>query len=430
MAAAHYASEHNLEFQLFEGNSQLGGLCRTLEAHGFRFDTGAHRIHDTDGRVLDILGKYAPLNRVNASSRIVDGNRFIEFPLSLGGIMRSLGWTWMARAGIDLISQRLRPQIAENFEAIARHRYGGFLADRFLLNYSRKLWGIPCNQLSHAVAGPRLRGLDAKSLIQSIVGRRTASAEGAFYYPENGIGSLWPSMACSLGAHQFNTNHRVTKLLVEDSQIHSVQINGTLEYPVDQVISSLPMTSLVHLLDPPPPEDIIHASRQLRFRDLVLVALFIEQPQVTPFATLYFPDPFIPFTRVFEPNNRCARMSPPGHTSLVIENPCMFGDPTWLCEDGTIVEQTVQHLNDLNMLNPRSVTGFHVVRLRKAYPVIDVYGTKHTARCLQYLKSLKNMHVVGRNANFNYTSIHHQFQGAQRAVLDLAHDRPKINRIA
>ena len=59
------------------------------------------------------------------------------------------------------------------------------------------------------------------------------------------------------------------------------------------------------------------------------MALFLRKESVTSAATVYFPDPRIPFTRVTEPRNRSEAMSPPGHTSLVAEIPCGSGDALW-----------------------------------------------------------------------------------------------------
>ena len=48
------------------------------------------------------------------------------------------------------------PEKLARFEAAYR-RYGPALASRFLLNYSHKLWGVPCDRLSTRVSGGRER---------------------------------------------------------------------------------------------------------------------------------------------------------------------------------------------------------------------------------------------------------------------------------
>ena len=46
MATAFYAKKNNLLFRVFESTNEVGGNCRTIIVNDFKFDSGAHRLHD------------------------------------------------------------------------------------------------------------------------------------------------------------------------------------------------------------------------------------------------------------------------------------------------------------------------------------------------------------------------------------------------
>ena len=72
LASAHYARMAGRPFALYEADDRVGGLCATLEHEGFRYDTGAHRIHDvypeTTADIMALLDGRA--HAVSAPSRV------------------------------------------------------------------------------------------------------------------------------------------------------------------------------------------------------------------------------------------------------------------------------------------------------------------------------------------------------------------------
>ena len=53
LAAAYFADKRSIPFSLYESNSTVGGICRTIEHNSFFFDTGAHRFHDRNAAITD-----------------------------------------------------------------------------------------------------------------------------------------------------------------------------------------------------------------------------------------------------------------------------------------------------------------------------------------------------------------------------------------
>ena len=93
LAVGYYARKRNLSFAIYEANDRVGGNCITLQKGDFRFDSGAHRLHDKDEEVTEeikaLMGD--ELHRVNAPSQIFFRGQYIDFPLSPLDLLKKIG---------------------------------------------------------------------------------------------------------------------------------------------------------------------------------------------------------------------------------------------------------------------------------------------------------------------------------------------------
>jgi protoporphyrinogen oxidase len=265
------------------------------------------------------------------------------------------------------------------------------------------------SQLSPRVSGRRLRGLNLRTfLIEAFGGSRvkTEHLDGQFYYPKSGIGAIMERFADACGRDRIRLNSRITRLFCSEHRIEELEINNSERFPVSDIISSLPLSILLRILLPAPPADMLEKLERIQFRNVILVALFLNRESITPNASLYFPDAKLPITRVYEPRNRSLTMSPPGKTSLVAEIPTGFESDDWLAKDQPLIECTVRQLSKLRLINESDVIGTAVYRVPFAYPVLKL-GFEETVReLLEYLHRYRNLYIIGRNGEFAYTHIH------------------------
>ena len=108
LSAAYHAEKLGLDYALLESSAQLGGNCRTMRLGDFRFDTGAHRLHDKDPEVTaeirSLLGD--DLLEVHAPSEIFSDGRFFAFPLRPLNLARQLNPAILMR----IIAENLWPK--------------------------------------------------------------------------------------------------------------------------------------------------------------------------------------------------------------------------------------------------------------------------------------------------------------------------------
>jgi protoporphyrinogen oxidase len=160
------------------------------------------------------------------------------------------------------------------------------------------------------------------------------------------------------------------------------------------------------MMDPPPPAEVLDAASRLQFRNVVLVALFIDQESISDAAVTYFQDPEYDFTRAHEPRNRSPAMSPQGQTSLVVEFPCFQEDEVWRRDEDRLANGLVARLEQLGLVNGSRVFASEVHRLRDAYPVYSRDYQTTSEVVLSYLRRFKNLWTLGRGGSFFYGHVH------------------------
>jgi len=408
LAVGYYARKAGRPFAIYEAAGRPGGNCVTLRHEDFLFDSGAHRFHDKDPEVTrdlkSLLG--GDLKQIEVPSHIFYDGKYTDFPLSPLNLVLSLGPVAFTRAGFEVLRSRLAPaREHEDFLSFALSTYGRTIASRFLLNYSEKLWGQPCDQLSLNVAGKRMKGLTLKTFIkEALLGgkAKTAHLDGAFYYPKGGFGTIAERLSDFCGEENIRLNARIKKIEHDGKRITALEPGGD----VDEVVSTLPLDQFIKMLGPAPPKEIQKLATDLRYRHMVLVALFLEKESVTDSATVYFPESRFPFTRVYEPRNRHPDMSPKGKTSLVAEIPCHKEDSHWAMEDDRLVRTVLSHLMKIGWIKESEVASAKVVRMQYAYPVLELGFEDKIDSIFKYLSRFENLRLSGRNGRFLYSHVH------------------------
>lgn len=425
LAVGYYARRRGLPVTLLEAGRRVGGNCTTLEVDGFRYDSGAHRLHDRDPEItaelMALLGD--ELRLIDVPSQIWDGGRLIRFPLSPLQLLNHLGPFSFARAGVEVAGARLSERgEAVDFERFALRKYGRTIASRFLLNYSEKLWGAPPAELSPTVAGNRLAGLDLRTFIAEWASRSGSKGhvEGRFYYPRRGIGAIAEALAGACGGDAIRTESPVTGLSHRDGLIRSVEIGGRQRMEVDQVVSSLPLTLTLKILDPPPPAEVLALADVIRYRQVRLAVLFLDRPSITRAATVYFPASRFEFTRLSEPRNRSPDMAPEGKTSLLAELPCHADDELWHGGDEALVDRVAARVVEIGWVRPEEVIGGVADRLPNAYPILDTRCEQAVAGINRYLEQFRNLRLTGRSGRFVYGWIHNMMRFGLETVDEIA----------
>ncbi|MAJ44410.1 MAG: hypothetical protein CMF96_06675 [Candidatus Marinimicrobia bacterium] len=411
ISTAYFASENDIKFKLYEAAYELGGNCKTYNIDDFYFDSGAHRFHDKDKRCTDLikLMLQEDLKLIQVPSQIFINNKFIDFPLSPMSLIQVLGTKSVFIEILKLIKIQFNKKQVTNFRDYAISQYGEKISSMFLLDYSQKLWGSSCENLSVDIAGNRLKGLNFKSLIYELFGlgnKKIKHLDGSFYYPKYGIWSIFERMKEKAGSENFQINNRVTEIFHRQNEITSIKINDRKVIEADIVVSSIPIDKLVKSLNPPPPKEIIEFTRFIKYRNLILIIFLLNKKSVNNNGSMYFPSNEYVFTRIYEPKNRSNYMSPPDKTSLVVEIPVDSNETYKDDEISKLISKIKNQLIKIGFFNNQEIIKVESKYIRNAYPILDTNYKKNLIPIKEYLSQFKNLILNGRNGKYEYNHIH------------------------
>ncbi|PSM50219.1 FAD-dependent oxidoreductase [Chroococcidiopsis sp. CCALA 051] len=431
---------------VLEAGDKVGGISRTETYKGYRFDIGGHRFYTKIGEVQQIWQEIlaADFIKVPRLSRIYYGGKFYSYPLSLFNTLSNLGIIPSIFILFSYLKAKVKTRLfpgpePDNFEDWAIDRFGYRLYRIFFKTYTEKVWGIPCSRIRADWAAQRIQGMSLKrAVVNALFGSQNAkSLIKKFDYPVLGPGMMWErcqEIIESQGARvQLNT--AVTRIEREGTWIKSItarQGDRTIQILGDRFISSMPITALVQRLDPPAPERVLTAARSLKYRDFLIVALIVNQPDLFPDNWIYIHSPEFKVGRIQNFKNWSAAMVPnPNKTCLGMEYFCSEGDALWELSNTELIDLASREVVELNLASKLSAIedGF-VIRQRKAYPVYDGEYRQHLQVIQEYLKQFDNLQTIGRNGMHRYNNQDHSMLTgllAAKNILGEQHDLWNVN---
>lgn len=400
---------------LIEKDAEVGGLARTIERDGFRFDIGGHRFHSNNPSVVQWLKDLlkSDLLVVPRVSRIHLEGRFVDYPIQFPGALSIFSPAKAARMVASYIlakcQERNRPEVS--FEDWVVKRYGKSLHAVFFKPYTEKVWGIPCTELSAQWASQRI-GLPSmwRAVKHALIPSKEvlATAVSEFYYPRTGFGMIPKALEreiIEMGG-SILTDATLSQLLpgTDGSRITIRARDGVTEtIEAEQVISTIPLNFLLGAIPKELGSEAVVADSHLDYRDIIVVFLALSRQRVSPDSWTYFPSKKLVFGRTHEPKNWSAEMVPSdGYTSLAVEIFSTHGEPIWNMTDDEIVTRVTDQMHEIGWIDRSDLHKYWVARVPFAYPVYRIGYEERLQRVHNYLAQWPHLHLLGRTGSFRY----------------------------
>jgi protoporphyrinogen oxidase len=432
LTGAHMLAQRGLRGCVFEADTVVGGLSRTVEWNGFRFDLGGHRFFtkiDPVARLWEAALGEELLTRPRLSRIYYDG-KFLAYPLRARDVPTRLGLRESLLCVLSYLrSRRDAPPNPETFEEWVTLRFGRRLYDAFFRSYTEKVWGIPGCEIRSEWAAQRIQNFSLGKAMLSVLGLRrdhVTTLIEEFRYPRLGPGQMWETFQRWLEQQEFpvrlgqrcvsigHRNGRVREVVVRDAA------GEETVKPVDALLSTIALRDLVRALDPPPPPEVLAAAERLRYRALCLVALVTTEEQPFPDNWIYLHDPGTRAGRVQNFGAWSPDMVRPGTTCLGVEYFCFEGDEIWEMSDEDAVELASGELERIGLIDAGKVVGGVKVRVPKAYPMYDGAYQGAVATVRDHLAGYTNLQTCGRNGLHRYNNQDHSMWTAILAALNIA----------
>ena len=464
---------------VFELEAQVGGISKTVNYKGNRMDLGGHRFFSKSDWVMHWWQAILPVEHTpdagNAHlayqgasrefsattqaapgsddvmlvrsrlSRIFYRRKFFDYPLKLSAAtLGNLGLAYTATIGVGYIRSRLFPRKPEKtLEDFLVNRFGDTLYRTFFRDYTEKVWGVPCSEISAEWGAQRIKGLSiTKAVLHALKkpfqrsdtaqkGTETSLIE-RFLYPKYGPGQMWERVADQVTAAggEVHLHHKIIGLHRDGQNITAVDVHNEQTGEVqrlgcDYFISTMPMKDLVSLLDAKDPE-VLHTASQLPYRDFMTAGLLVERMRgghpdsaangMPPDNWIYIQEPDVKLGRLQVFNNWSpALVADPDTIWLGLEYFCTEGDELWRMEDAAFLKFAAAELAKIGLITLDDVLDGTVVRVPKAYPAyFGAYAGIGKVR--QFLDTFPNLFPVGRNGMHRYNNQDHSMLAAKAAV--------------
>jgi len=440
LTAAYVLGKAGTEAVVLEADRQVGGLAKTVELDGFRFDLGGHRFftkaREVEALWDEIMGDEFLLRP--RMSRIYWNNRFLDYPLRGPDVIRKLGPVELTRCIASYAKAALTPKKQEeSLEDWVSNRFGRRLFELFFKSYTEKVWGVPTTEIRAEWAAQRIKGLSftsaAKAAFFGNRGNKVKTLISEFHYPRYGPGQMWETMTQRIEEQggEVLLEKPVERIDVEDGRVVGVTAAGEVYRP-DAVISSLPLRDVVAMTQPRPPAEVVEAARGLRYRDFLTVALVVSGDDLFPDNWIYIHEPAVRVGRIQNYRSWSPWMVPdPSKACVGLEYFCFAGDDLWTMDDDDLVAFATDELAQLGLAHREQVERGFAIRVPKAYPIYDADYADSVATIRAWLETIENLQQVGRNGLHRYNNSDHSMLTALRAVDNLlagvGHDLWAVN---
>ncbi len=336
-AALELLRRSNITPIIFEADSQVGGISKTVNYRGNRMDLGGHRFFSKSDWVMrwwqEILpvaeGQTDPASALRIAyqgqsrnlspetlgpscsdavmlirrrlSRIFYRRRFFDYPLSLSAdTVRNLGVMEALRIGLSYARAKVDARHPEvTLEDFFVNRFGDRLYRTFFKAYTEKVWGVPCGEISAEWGAQRIKGLSVARAISHALTSPLRNSLGAsqratetslierFLYPKFGPGQMWEEVAGRIRrlGGQIHLRHRVVGVERDGLKVTALKVldlatQSFRRVPCDFFVSTMPVRDLMAFLETADAQ-VRRIADGLPYRDFMTVGLLLRRMNTT-----------------------------------------------------------------------------------------------------------------------------------------------------
>jgi protoporphyrinogen oxidase len=479
-AALELLRRSDIQPMVFDNDSQVGGISKTINHCGNRMDLGGHRFFSKSDWVMRWWQELLPVEKQHSNdairinyqrqateffpssaepsctdavmlirerlSRIFYRRRFFDYPLKLNiETLTNMGLMETFLVGSSYLNAKtLRRRQENSLEDFFINRFGERLYRTFFKDYTEKVWGVPCTEISAEWGAQRIKGLSVtKALAHALASQFNSSKDTAqkttetslierFLYPKLGPGQMWEVAARHIIARggEIHLRQRVIGLERTDDKVTAVLVRdeasaSTRAISCNFFLSSMPVRDLSAMLKPTD-NHVLHVSENLPYRDFMTAGLLVKKMNriggraaangMPPDNWIYIQEPDVRLGRLQIFNNWSPYLVADSATIwLGLEYFCREGDDLWSMNDSRFLDFAAAELEKIGMIDRRDVLDGTVVRVPKAYPAyFGEYRDIGVVR--EFLTRFTNLYPIGRNGMHRYNNQDHSMLAANCAV--------------
>jgi protoporphyrinogen oxidase len=428
LSAGYFLSKDGNQTTILELNpTQVGGLAKTVEKNGFKFDIGGHRFYTQYDEVQafwnSLLDNKKFVERKRKSRILFDGI-FFEYPIRISECFQKFSLkTNITIAFSYLINSMNFLKPINNFEDWVIKKLGRKLYLLFFKNYTEKVWGISCKDISNDWAEQRIQGLSIFSLLvnsfkqtffKSFSSPKTLISK--FHYPLEGPGQMWNSCRDKIEEQEGSKVLMGHKFLGVKKD--GVKWKANYENPqgelisevYDNIISTIPINIFIESIEMNHSDEIYSISKRFKHRDFLTIALMTKEKTKIDDNWIYVHDETVNVARVQFFHNWSEYMTPNESDSCIgMEYFCSRDDSLWKLNNEDLKKMAIKEALDIGLIvNEEDVFDYEVIRAPHAYPIYHDEYKNDLNKLKTYLnENCPGIQLCGRNGLHRYNNQDH-----------------------
>ncbi|WP_299526782.1 NAD(P)-binding protein [Winogradskyella sp.] len=414
VAANELAKDCPGEVLLIEKENEVGGLLRTIERNGFRYDIGSHIIHDEiEPETLKYVDEVSGglLIRNKRIGKLVFRKAYIRYPLKSVNFLYGLGLKESIICTISLLRGRLTKLFLLNpknkdqgYEKELKRNVGFRAYEIFYRPYALKLWNVDPNLISSsaikrqsAMVGPLTL---IKQFVRSLI---TKDTDRYYYYLKGGVGKFPDGLENIAEQNRVKIVKSIQDFEISKNTIafKNNHIQQLIEY--DYLISTISLQAIISKLNFK--KDDKKLLNSVQFRGLKLIFLHTENDVLVQGECFYLPETKYSIGRVSIPKRFSNSMNPNEKvTGIICEIPCSPNDRIWNLSTEEAIKVCYKDLIEAGLLRNRayekSEFDFHI-NVKDVYPMYYKNWKSHIKSILKIIgEEHPKLYIAGKSGFF------------------------------
>jgi len=407
-AAYHLEQQGFFDYQLFEKDETVGGLCRSVHQDKFTFDYTGHLLHASDPYFRSLIEKVVGmehLHSINRQSFIYSHETYSRYPfqINLYGLPPSI----IAECITGFVSRPISRKAPATFHQWVLKNFGKGIAKNFFFPFQNKIFAYDIRKVTTSWMGRFVPSTSLEQMIQGSIADKpvTTGYNAHFVYPKIGGIQFWIEKLAQQLKNPIQKGFAVESVNLKSKTIHFTNGHTT---QFDSLISTMPLDHLLTGLEDNHKGSVLRrAAPKLLCNSVVNFNLGINRKNLSDKHWIYFPEKKYPFYRIGFPHNFAPTAVPEGCSSL-------YGEFSYLKKPKApmkkILDQAIGATQELLSFSKEEIITQKIIQIPHAYVIYDEWREKNLPRILQTLED-NNIYSVGRYGGWKYSSM-------QEAVLD------------
>ena len=408
LSAAYHLKKN---YEIFEGEAEAGGLCRSVREKGFVFDYGPHLYFSKNEYVRNFINRLQKgnLHELESHAGQYSFDRYLQFPYTVN----------MHGAPVEVIKECISGYVEarhmknkkkpKTYHDWCLYNFGKGYAKHFMFPYANKVWTVNPKRMTVDWIGKRIILPTLEQILEGALHKsdKLMNYITTFEYPiKDGMSSMISGL--TRRTNKINYDKKIVNIDIKNKKI-TFQ-DGTSSY-YEKVISTIALPDMIKMIADAP-SSVREAAKRLIHNSLLYVNIGVDRPNISEFQWIYF-DGDEPFNRIHFPSNLSKHNAPKGASAMNIEIAYSRFRPL---HKERALDQTMKKLKSTGILKPSDKILFqNSIEQKYAYVIFDKYRQASVNKIRNFLRK-HGIETSGRFGEWDYLWMDQSILSGKRAA--------------